>query len=71
MTSDQQIRAAIAEAGRVLAGGAPTAPDHRTLFPELRRRGRQDAAAPAVAGNGRTAEQASHPRPVTPAAEAE
>jgi len=72
MATEQEIRAAVAEADRVLAAGAPSqlAGYSREMFLELARRDRRDALAPATAGHTerRPREQANHPRPVSPAA---
>jgi hypothetical protein len=79
MSGEAQIRAAIAEADRVLAGGQ-TSPYPRELFPELERREQRRrgpstfAAATAEAPAQPTVARpvvAPHARPVTPAAEAE
>ena len=70
MASTDQIRAAIAEADRLLAGGVPAALDHRPLFPELARRDRASAPAPAIAGHtAAPPHQIAHPRPTQATAE--
>lgn len=65
MATEAEIRAAVAEADSVLAGGAQL---RREMFPELARRGRQAAPASPL---GREPAHAAHPRPVIPAAEAD
>jgi hypothetical protein len=62
----------LAMLGPALAGvrgldPAEQQPYPRSLFPELDRRARRQAAPPAIAGNA--PEAAEHARPVTPAAE--
>lgn len=71
MTDVHDIQRAIAEADRVLAGGAP-APYPRELFPELARHERRRSATPTTATQptvARPVVSAQHARPVTPAAE--
>jgi hypothetical protein len=73
VTDAHDIQRAIAEADRVLAGGAPSAYP-RQLFPELARHERRRAATPTTATQplvSRPVANARQARPVTPAAEGE
>jgi hypothetical protein len=74
MATEAELRAAIATADHVLAGSPPYP---RELFPELGRREPSDRRGAASARATRPVVDARreggvrHPRPVTPAAEAE
>lgn len=68
MATEAEVRAAIAVAERVLAGGA-YAPYPAELFPEVGRRNRSQGAVLAGTPEHRTPEAAPHARPVAVAAE--